>query len=245
MSRAGERQKKGLLFDKVSARPATTIGFGRTRPLKLLTPTHWPPSLVVKRAFALLSPMVKGENDALPIVKLFTVRPATEKFAGTPFTAVRSTWVPSSRRMVKSGGAVAHSNTRSPPPWQHSFGRLQPPHVFGSGHICWAHAAPASRIVVTHTRNLIRICSPPSFANPVDARRMSSSCTKPPELGGCAAGVHLMLLAPTCHRCASRRTASANDHAPTHAAPGDGARTRRSASPAPSPPGGARGTSPL
>src|SRR5215469_11355767 len=68
----GERQKKGLLFDKVSARPATTIGFGRTRPLKLPTPTHWPPSLVVKRAELLLLPMVKEASVTLPMLKLFT-----------------------------------------------------------------------------------------------------------------------------------------------------------------------------
>jgi hypothetical protein len=42
---------------------------------------------------------------------------------------------------------------------------------------------------VTHTRNLIRICSPPSFADPVDARRMSSSCTNPPDHGRYAVGV--------------------------------------------------------
>jgi hypothetical protein len=49
---------------------------------------------------------------------------------------------------------------------------------------------------------------------------MSWSCTRPSEPGRCAAGVHLVLLAPTCQRCASRRSSSAKDHAPTHAAPG-------------------------
>src|SRR5215475_9689320 len=114
----GERQKKGLLFDKVSARPATTIGFGRTRPLKLPTPTHWPPSLVVKRAELLLLPMVKEASVTLPMLKLFTVRPATEKFAGTPFAVVRSTSMlplDSLSDMTKLGGFDAHSYTRRPP----------------------------------------------------------------------------------------------------------------------------------
>src|SRR6516164_8699384 len=109
---AGERQKKGLVFPKVSARDPTMTALGRTRPLKLPTLTHWPPSLVVKRAELALLPMVKGGGATvpLPIVKLFTVRPATEKFAGTPVTPVRSiSMLPpgSLSDMTKSGGLVA------------------------------------------------------------------------------------------------------------------------------------------
>jgi hypothetical protein len=197
---AGERQKKGLVFPKVSARDPTTTALGRTRPLKLLTLTHWPPSLVVKRAELALVPMVKGGGATvpLPIVKLFTVKPATEKFAGTPDTAVRSiSMLPpdSLSDMTKSGGLelVEHSYRRRPPCfWQHAAGRPQPPHEFGSGHICWAHAVPASRIVVTHTRSLIPICfllrlpiqwtpgecraRAPGQLSPVGARRRLTSC---------------------------------------------------------------------
>src|SRR4029077_9353089 len=165
--RVGVRQKKGLLLETVSARPATMIGLGRTKPVKLLTPTHCPPSLVVKRALLLLLPMVKegGAKVQLPITMLFTTRPATENDASTLFASVSSIAAPSAR--TKSGGFDAHSYTRSPPPCsQHSWGRPQPLHEFGSGHICWAHAVPASRIAVTHTRILIPICCS-SFVLPV------------------------------------------------------------------------------
>jgi hypothetical protein len=97
-------------------------------------------------------------------------------------------------------------------------------HEFGSGHICWAHAVPASRIVVTHARSLILICFPPSVCRSVDARQRRARAPVHLSPVGAPRAAHLVLLAPTCHRCASRRTSSAKDHAPTDAAP----RRRRS-----------------
>src|SRR5262249_6874804 len=98
----------------------SSTALGRTRPLRLPTPTHWPPSLVVKRAELLLEPILKGGGAivALPITKLFTVRPATEKFAATPFTPVSSTSMlppDSLSDMTKLGGVDVHSYTRRPP----------------------------------------------------------------------------------------------------------------------------------
>ncbi len=244
MSACGRR--RGCVFETVSARPATMIGLGTTKPWKLLTPTHCPPSLVVKRAVLLLLPMVKGGGAKvpLPMTKLFTTRPATENDAGTLFASVRSIAAPSAR--TKSGGFDAHSYTRSPPASsQHSWGRPQPLHEFGSGHICWAHAVPASRIVVTHARILILICFPPSVCRSVDGRQCRARAPGRLSPVGAPRAAHLVLLVPACHRCAWRRAPRPRTtHRPTRRR-GGGARTPRSVSPAPSPPGGARGMSPL
>ena len=84
----------------------------------------------------------------------------------------------------------------------------------------WAHAVPASRIVVTHARSLILICFPPSVCRSVDGRQRRARAPGHLSPVGAPRAAHLVLLAPTCHRCASRRTSSAKDHAPTDAAPG-------------------------
>src|SRR5262249_5471451 len=109
----GSRQKKGLLFETVSARPLTVIGLGTTKPLKLPTASHLPPRLVTKRAFVALSLMVKGGGAKvpLPITKLLTRKGVGRENPATPLTAVSETSVPSSRTRTKLGGLFAHSYT--------------------------------------------------------------------------------------------------------------------------------------